>query len=660
MHFQITKIVLWSRDTGLPPRIVNFEPKMVNVLVGLSRTGKSALIPIIDYCLGAATCAIPKKVVRAACAWFGVVVETSEGEKLFARREPGEQDATEDMFVIEAQVVEVPEVIPAANATARHVKRRLDELSALSNLPFASGEGSDSLDYRPSFRDLMAFVFQPQNVVANPDVLFFRTDQLKHKVKLARNVLPYVLGAISAEGLAAQTEIDRLEKILRRKSRDFEAAQTATSRWESEIEGHLARAAELGLIAPDASLDLKPDAMLDLLRKVAEKTVTDFKSDSSTITRSIEELTLLEAEEARLADDLALLKERQTELSRLREGAGSYQEALQKQRDRLAVSDWLAAQTGGAGCPTCGGSLEGEREKVVILQRQLKEIEGTSAKLDVLPGAVDREVHHLRQGIDEVVEKLASVGRKKRALTGNSEEARQRQFRSLEVARFIGQLQQAIKLYDETHDGGELAEEIAELQRQIAAQTQRLDAAGIARRQQAAVERVGAYIAQFMPQLDNDHPNDPALLVVEDLTLAIETAEGQSFLWSVGSGSNHLSYHIATLLALHCFFLAQSRSSVPGLLILDQPSQVYFPEKVRRRHDVKEDPKWEDEDCRAVRRIFELLGKVVAGHHGKLQVIVLDHAPQEVWGDLTAVTRSEDWRKSGTKLVPNNWPGAQE
>lgn len=660
MQFQVIKVVLWSRNREMAPRVVNFEPKMVNVVMGLSRTGKSALIPIMDYCFGAASCAIPKKVIRAACSWFGVVVETAEGQKLFARREPGELVATDDMFVLEAAEIEVPPFIPEANTSVRNVKRRLDELSALSHLGFASGEGADSLDHRPSFRDLMAFVFQPQNVVANPDVLFYRTDQLKHRVKLARNVLPYVLGAVSPEVLAAQHEIDRLEKNLRRKERDFEATEAASSRWESEIGGHLARASELGLIEPDAALDLKPDAMLDLLRKVAKKTVADFKTDSSTITRSIEELAALEQVETRLAEELAVLKERQTDLSRLREGAGGYQDALHKQRDRLGVTDWLLAQCGGHGCPACGSALTGERAKLEMLQGRLKEIESTAAKLEALPGAVDREVHQLRQGVDEVAEKLANVRRKKQALAGNSEEARQRQFQSLGVAHFLGRLQQAITLYDETHDGGELASEIAELKRLIAEQRQQVDSTGIAKRQQAAVERIGAYIAQFMPQLDNDHPNDPALLVVEDLTLRINTADGISFLWSIGSGSNHLSYHVAALLALHCFFLSNGRSSVPGLVVLDQPSQVYFPEQVRRRHDAKEDPKWEDEDCRAVRKIFELLGKVIESTGGNLQVIVLDHAPREVWGDLKKVTLSEDWRTSGRKLVPVNWPGAQE
>ena len=57
MQFQILKIVLWPSRGGLPPRVVALRKGCVNVISGASRTGKSAIIPIIDYCLGSDRCA---------------------------------------------------------------------------------------------------------------------------------------------------------------------------------------------------------------------------------------------------------------------------------------------------------------------------------------------------------------------------------------------------------------------------------------------------------------------------------------------------------------------------------------------------------------------------------------------------------------------------
>ena len=51
VYFQIEKIVLWSKKIQYAFKTVDFEIEKVNIITGASRTGKSAIIPIIDYCL---------------------------------------------------------------------------------------------------------------------------------------------------------------------------------------------------------------------------------------------------------------------------------------------------------------------------------------------------------------------------------------------------------------------------------------------------------------------------------------------------------------------------------------------------------------------------------------------------------------------------------
>src|ERR1700733_8712065 len=115
MQFQIRQIVLWPKLNGTKPRVVPFEVGQVNVISGASRTGKSAIIPIIDYCLGSDRCAIPVETIRNACRWFGILVETEEGQKLLARREPGNQRSTSDMYILEGARVDIPQTISDKN-----------------------------------------------------------------------------------------------------------------------------------------------------------------------------------------------------------------------------------------------------------------------------------------------------------------------------------------------------------------------------------------------------------------------------------------------------------------------------------------------------------------------------------------------------------------
>ena len=99
-----------------------------------------------------------------------------------------------DMYMVEGQSVEIPNSTPIKNITADAVKTRLNELCGLSNLDFDYDKSGIGFSGRPSFRDLMAFTFQPQNVVANPDVLFFKADTYEHREKL-KTIFPYVLNS---------------------------------------------------------------------------------------------------------------------------------------------------------------------------------------------------------------------------------------------------------------------------------------------------------------------------------------------------------------------------------------------------------------------------------------------------------------------------------
>ena len=247
MHFQLLNVILWPREGG-EPRVVKFEPGMANVISGASKTGKSSVIPIIDYCLGSEKCAIPVGVIRETCAWFGVLVDTLEGQKLLARREPGGQKASGDMLLLEGPVVEVPSVITAKNQNVDYVKAVLNRLSGLSNLQFEPGT-DEKFKSRVSFRDLMAFLFQPQNIIANPDVLFFKADTTEHREKL-KTIFPYVLGAISPELLRTRHDLDRLTRLLRRKEGELKARQNTGAAWQREGFAWARLAIEYGLLTP--------------------------------------------------------------------------------------------------------------------------------------------------------------------------------------------------------------------------------------------------------------------------------------------------------------------------------------------------------------------------------------------------------------------------
>jgi hypothetical protein len=202
-----------------------------------------------------------------------------------------------------------------------------------------------------------------------------------------------------------------------------------------------------------------------------------------------------------------------------------------------------------------------------------------------------------------------------------------------------------------------LALEVKELEDNVNILANELSEAGIEAKTKRALGIVSAEAGKILPHLDiePDLESLPVTLSINDLTIKVRGVDREDYLWEIGSGANWLSYHIAITLGLQRSFLEQGHSPVPSFMAFDQPSQVYFPKKnAKVESDATDDQKIPDEDIEAVRKIFHTLSYVVEKAQGKLQIIVLDHASDDVWGDISGINPVEEWR-DGKKLVPTEW-----
>lgn len=654
MHFQILKLVLWPKG-NFAPREVPFEPGMVNVISGASKTGKSAVIPIVDYCLGSGKCRIPVGTIRQSCSWFGVLVETMEGQKLFARREPGENQQTGDMFILEAASIEIPERIAEKNATVDQLKRTLDRLTGLSNLRLDPDAPESSFQSRVSFRDLTAFLFQPQYIVANPMVLFFNADTSEHREKL-KAIFPYVVGALTAEMLEARWEIDRLQKIQRRLENDLSTIRRSVRIWQVEAQAWVRQGVEFGLLPVDTTIPPDWPATADLLRQLAQSDTRNARPSADSIEPTLLRLEALRNQEAEVAATVSLQRQRLNELQKLIESSQSYGAAIQIQRDRLNIASWLRSLQGQVHEPIAA-LADGGREKLDQLTDALSGLEIELRSQPLLSDTFDRERVRLRSAVEDATSALAAVRQEVSLLERRSEEVSAEIYRSDRLERYIGALEQALKTYDQADESSDLSVRLQELDSRIAELRKVYSEAQVRRQTASALRVIATYAQQIIPGLDGEWPDAPIELHIEDLSLKVVRVERSDYLWEIGSGANWLAYHIAITVALQRFFLDSGNHPVPGLLIYDQPSQVYFP-RVVERDDASPPPHIRDEDISAVRSVFEALGKEVVRAKGRLQVVVLDHAGVDVWGEIEGVTLAQEWRDS-EKLVPPIWYGGQ-
>lgn len=657
MFFQIEKIIIWPRNTVFSPRVLNFSLGKVNVITGASRTGKTAIIPIIDYCLGAGTCSIPIEIIRDTAAWYGVVIHTQNESVLLARKVPNRNMVSYEFYVQRGSVTNIPHVIKE-NQNLDGIKQILD---TLASVPYVNrDEEKPGYNERLSFRDLTHLVFQSQDIVANQNILFYKTHKVEHREKL-RNWFPFILGAESIETIIARRELKDREQELARKKKEFEKAKKISSEWLQHLIGQIHVAKEYGLYTSDLPEQTDLDTLVSIARNILENVPDYPKSTQETLENAIDEMHQLEIQENQIANSIAQTQKRISDIKSLIDSITEFQQSNGKKIERLEIAKWLRENAMSASkCPVCGAdshpNVHNEIERICMAVAQYEKIAPQTANI---PPALQRELQSLSSELNSLIEERNALHNRFDLIRARSKKAEAYQQKTKSMFLFLGQLTSAVDLIDKLSSVEglecriiELEQKIDELNRIIAiSNTRALTTHALAEITQRTLVRLQTL------DVDENYKKIAPRFSLSELGLEVQGTDGiWHLLGEIGSASNWLSFHIAFTCALQEYFCERKSpiSSVPSFMVYEQPSQVYFPRLSQARQDGNNDPVFADEDVGAVKNIFETLANSITSQHGAWQAIVLDHAGYDIYGDISGVVEIEEWR-NGQKLIPADW-----
>jgi hypothetical protein len=164
---------------------------------------------------------------------------------------------------------------------------------------------------------------------------------------------------------------------------------------------------------------------------------------------------------------------------------------------------------------------------------------------------------------------------------------------------------------------------------------------------------ISSYVTQYIKKFEAEFRDFPARFDLTNITIIFSRPERPVPMSRTGGGENHLAYHLSALLALHLFAYKNNRP-IPQFLLVDQPTQVYFPsEQIYRDADGTIQSTEADADLEAVRRLFELLLRFTQEDAPGFQLIVTEHANlREQWFQDALV--EQPWSKPPA-LVPDDW-----
>lgn len=662
MYFQIRSLIIWPRNRNFAAEVINFKLGSVNVITGGSRSGKSAIIPIIDYCLASSECNIPIDTIRDNSSWYGVLVVTDFEKILIARKGPSGKDASDEFYLSRGATVSIPPAIDAPNQKQDNIKHLLNSISGTPYFKLSGEEDSRGYQERLSFRDLMALVFQSQEVVANQNILFYKTHAHEHRQRL-RNWLPYILGAENIDVLEARQRLGVVQSRLNQLRKEDERARRVSSSWLSNIIGHLNVAKSYGLLSEDYVPSNNAQELLDTAREISMTAPNSPEPTLPQIDQASNDLVLLEREDDQVSDEISLFRKRLEDLRRLRSGLVDYGGSAKRRADRLHISEWMqdiASQS--HGCPLCG-SEEHARTNAEIgkIASAFKSVEDAANKTTEVPTSFAREEATLKFHLDGALTRKKNLTSRLDIALAKNKAAKEKFDRRQSMHFFLGHLKASLETFESLAQNGSFGEKIKALEIEEQTLLSILDPNGVKRRLEAALGDISQLALARLKTLDVEekYKKVPPEFSVTDLNLRVRSDDGHwHFLSEVGSASNWLSFHIAFICALHEYFNSpkgQTVSSVPSFSVFDQPSQVYFPRTTRGvKGGGNANFKYADEDLEAVVGIFKTLADSVKAQKGKWQCIVLDHARDEIYKDIEGIHEVAEWRE-GKKLIPRAW-----
>ena len=648
MTMQIRSIILYNRSGAM--RELSFKPGAVNIITGRSLTGKSAIIDIVDYCMGRSTFNIPEGVIRDTVAWYAVIFKFGDRtEVLVAKPAPKENAASQSQVYYEVgtslPAPPLSQLIPNSNdeAVIKDLSKRVGILPNLHMPP--AGQSRNELE--ATIRHTVYYLFQTQGLIASKELLFHR--QLEQLMpQTIKDTLPYFLGVVNSERVRLEHELRLARRRLKLASRDLEEAQFVATDQLTRGQGLITEAQQVGVLRSEIT-NGTAEEIIETLR-----TVLTWAPSAAPL-----------VEEDKLADLRRLTDARREEFKNFQKqidaaevfqrDAQAYASEAGEQLMRLQSIRLFDGANGPHRCPVCSSDLPAEVPTVSALNESLRrlgsdlqQVEGERPRLREYIDNLKTEREAARQRLTEAEFALEATLSEQEA----SEEFRNANARA---ARVVGRVSLYVETVQLLNEKETLQSAVRHAEIEVAHLEVLLAEDGEQDLLASIVNRMGLQMTRWAEFLQLEH-RAPYRLDLNNLTVVADRPGRPIPMQRMGGGKNYLGCHLVALLALHEQFV-QNNCPVPGFLLLDQPTQVYFPstQQYKALSGTTQETIESDADLDAVRRMFDLLFSVCAELAPNFQIIILEHAnlPDERYQEAVI---ENPWSGIGQHaLVPEGW-----
>lgn len=635
---QIRELVLYGYNGKV--RHLPFALGQVNIITGRSKSGKSVVGDIIDYCLGGDSCNIADGVVRDNVAWYGLLLQFEHERVFVARKNPDKGQQTTGVCYIDiGEKIEVPDNCDfSSNTNVSGIEESLTRRIGISENLNTPPEGQSRLPLAANIRHALYYCFQGQDEIAAKNFLFHHQsdDFITQAIK---DTIPYFLGAISEEALALENERSILKRKLTLEKRKLEENRYLMGGGSERAISLIGEARQAGLIDASTQIDYQNyREMYSVLQTAMNWSPSMIGSNSG-----MDRLTFLQSKLQEIRDEF---DEIGISLDNARKFVGEtagYSGEAQHQKMRLESIGLFEQLNFNPGkCPLCSGTLEQPlpsvemiKASIVNLHKSKENVTREQPKLRAFISDLEREREKKQEEIKALEAEIDGLYQQE------SERARLRDINARR-GKAVGRISLWVESVENDTESEKQEQVVKRIEGRIKEIDDILDRDSVEERKQSALSRIQEDMTKWAKALQLEHSDNPYRLDLNKVTVVVDKPERPVPLKQLGSGSNWVGVHLIAYFALQRFFVNVNRP-VPRFLFLDQPSQVYFPSELDEKQI----------DWNEVNKMYQFIIDRTNELNGKLQVIVVDHA--DLKEDSFRQFICENWWPIDKNLVPIDW-----
>ena len=632
----------------------------VNIITGKSSTGKSAMIEIFDYCMGSSEFNIPSGVITDNADIYFVVLSVKDVFLVLARTEDSKK-----IFLKEEQ--QLPSI---ESFDKDYFKTKYFNSDFNVNLGHYFGldindvdEDKNTLQYtgqkkgRPSIRNIIPYLLQHQNLIANKHSLFYRFDQ-KEKREQTIDQFKIFAGFVTQEYYILKQNLADIERKLK-KLEDEEKSVKNQKEFNAKKLNVLLQ--EYEVISGNKLFEETSTVILSNPANYIDKLPTINISVNDNSDESIKKLLSLQEEYNKLLAHKRKLVYKYRNIDSSTEYAKQYKEEL------LNNPTVIEASVHASKCPFCKEDTKTIIDEANQLEEAINWLNIELKKSPYLLDSFESDMNNTKEKISKVDEKLKIIKNEIEQLENITKDLVNNKSLKEQTLKTKLKIENLLESLVDKEENS-IEENVKIVKKEISAYKKSLkDKFNVEKKLKEAEEYINNEMNEIGNNFDFEKSYKPINLKfsLDSFYLWHEIENGDRvYLRSMGSGANWLYSHLTLFLAIHKFFASRKNESlVPQILLLDQPTQVYFPTTIKDNEDEfdakeiedKKDDKNSnlDEDIKAVTNIFNQLvsycKKTFEETGIEPQIIITDHADKlqldEV--EFEVLVNGRRWRKKG-------------